>query len=161
MVTSWRTRKLIQEPQPGRSETGFSFIFFNLSWAVQLRYIYIYIYIYIKIAEQHNPNRWIYYDVNVFGICFPHIWSFGKNKYQIHFYVTVNMDDFKTVYIYESLLVVANFSINGRFCLVSLGNPTFSNIFPRARHVLMTFELWTLCARLFRRIFLYLLLSSQ
>ena len=35
----------------------------------------------------------------------------------------------------------AYFLINGRFCLVSLGNPTFSNIFPRARHVLMTFEL--------------------
>ena len=32
------------------------------------------------------------------------------------------------------------FSINGRFCLVSLKNPTFSNIFPRAKHVLMTFE---------------------
>ena len=30
---------------------------------------------------------------------------------------------------------------NWRFCLVSFGNPTFSNIFPRARDVLMTFEL--------------------
>ena len=31
-------------------------------------------------------------------------------------------------YIYENLRV-AYFSINRRFCLVSLGNPTFSNIF--------------------------------
>ena len=29
-----------------------------------------------------------------------------------------------------------------------LGNPTFPNMFPRARHVLNTFKLWTLCARL-------------
>ena len=35
----------------------------------------------------------------------------------------------------------------------SLGNPTFSNTFPRARHVLMTFELRTLCVS-FRCIFL-------
>ena len=51
------------------------------------------------------------------------------------------MDDFKTIYIYENLHVVAYFLINGRFCLVSLGNPTFSNMFPCARNVLMTFEL--------------------
>ena len=43
------------------------------------------------------------------------------------------------IYTYENLFV-AYFSINGRFCLVSLKNPTFSNIFPRAKHVLMTFE---------------------
>ena len=49
------------------------------------------------------------------------------------------------IYTYENLFV-AYFSINGRFCLVSLKNPTFSNIFPRAKHVLMTFEFWTLCA---------------
>ena len=38
------------------------------------------------------------------------------------------------------------FLINERICLVSLGNTTFSNMFPHARHVLMTLELWTLCA---------------
>ena len=43
------------------------------------------------------------------------------------------------IYTYENLFV-AYFSINGSFCLVSLKNPTFSNIFPRAKHVLMTFE---------------------
>ena len=60
-------------------------------------------------------------------------------------------------------LVVAYFSINGSFCLVSLENPTFSNIFPRARHVLMTFELWTLCARLciFSLYISHLVLTSQ
>ena len=38
------------------------------------------------------------------------------------------------IYTYENLFV-AYFSINGRFCLVSLKNPAFSNIFPRAKHV--------------------------
>ena len=55
--------------------------------------------------------------------------------------MTFNMDDFKTIYVYENLFVVAYFLINRRSGLVSLGNPTFSNIFPHARHVLMTFEL--------------------
>ena len=85
------------------------------------------------------------------------------SKYQILSYTTFNMDDFKTIYIYENLLVVAYFLINGRIYLVSLGNPTFSNMFPRARHVLKTFELWTLCARLwiFSLYISHLLLSSQ
>ena len=63
----------------------------------------------------------------------------------------------------KNLLVVAYFSINGRFCLISLGNPTFSNIFPRARHVLITFESWTLYVRLciFLLYISHLLLSSQ
>ena len=66
------------------------------------------------------------------------------------------------IYTYENLFV-AYFSINGRFCLVSLKNPTFSNIFPRAKHVLMTFEFWTLCACLsiFSLYISHLLLSSQ
>ena len=58
------------------------------------------------------------------------------------------MDDFKTICIHEKLLVFAYFLINGRICLVSLGNTAFANMFPRARHILMTFELWTLCVRL-------------
>ena len=62
------------------------------------------------------------------------------------FQIIFNMDDSKLIYTYKNLL--AYFSINGRFCLVSLGNLTFSNIFSRARHVLLTFESWTLCARL-------------
>ena len=65
--------------------------------------------------------------------------------------------------IYMKNLLVAYFLINGRFCLVSLGNSAFSNMFPRAGHVLMTFELWTLCARLciFSLHISHLLLSSQ
>ena len=46
----------------------------------------------------------------------------------------------RSIYV-KNLLVVAYFSIKRRFCLVSLANPTFSNIFPRAKYVLMTFEL--------------------
>ena len=70
---------------------------------------------------------------------------------------------FQTISIYENLLVIAYFSTNGRSCLDSLGNPTFSNMFLRARHVLMTFELWTLCARLciFSLYISHLLQSSQ
>ena len=66
------------------------------------------------------------------------------------------------IYTYENLFVVY-FSINGRFCLVSLKNPTFSNIFPHAKHVLMTFEFWTLCACLciFSLYISHLLLSYQ
>ena len=59
------------------------------------------------------------------------------------------MDNFKTICIYENLLVFEYFLINGKFCLVSLWNQTFSNIFPCARHVLISFELWTLCAHLY------------
>ena len=67
----------------------------------------------------------------------------------IHSYTTSNMDDFKTICIYENLLVFAYFLINEKIYLVSLGNPTFSNIFSCVRHVLNTFELWTLCAHLY------------
>ena len=86
---------------------------------------------------------------------------FEKNKYQIHSYITFNMDDSK--WSIHMKTYVAYFSINGRFCLVSLKNPTFSNIFPRAKHVLMTFEFWTLCACLsiFSLYISHLLLSSQ
>ena len=47
--------------------------------------------------------------------------------------------------------------------LVSLGNPTFSNMFPRARHILMILKLWTLCAHLciFLLYISHLLQSSQ
>ena len=55
------------------------------------------------------------------------------------------MDDFKTICMYENLLVFEYF-LNGRFFLISFGNPIFSKILPRARHVLNTFEL---CARLY------------
>ena len=68
-----------------------------------------------------------------------------KNKYQIQSHTTFNMDDSKTIYYtYENLLVVAYFSINGRFCLVSLGNPTFSNIFSTCRTY--SFDFWIMKA---------------
>ena len=51
------------------------------------------------------------------------------------------MDDFKTICKYENLVFFAYFLVNGTIFLVSFGNPTFSNIFLRARHVLNTFEL--------------------
>ena len=55
--------------------------------------------------------------------------------------MTSNMGDFKRICIHENLVVFAYFLINGWFCLISLGNPTFSNIFTRARHDLNTFKL--------------------
>ena len=91
-------------------------------------------------------NTYIYIYIY---ICKGFILSFWKNKYQVHSYTTPYMDNFKTVCIYENLLVFAYFLKNGRIDLISLGNPTFSNIFPHARHVLNTFELWTLCAHLY------------
>ena len=111
----------------------------------------------MKVSMDWNPTVWsfsatfILSDFNLYLLsCCP----FRKNKHQIQSYTTFNMDDSKLIYT-----LVAYFSINGRFCPLSLGNPTFSNMFPRARHVLMTFELWTLCARL--HIFsLYILICS-
>ena len=73
------------------------------------------------------------------------------------------MIDFRAICIRENLLVFAYFLMSRRIYLVSLGNPTFSNIFPRARHILMTFKLWPLCARLciFSLYISHLLQSSQ
>ena len=111
-------------------------------------------------------RTWIFSATFILSDFNPYLLSycpFGKNKYQIQSYTTFNMDDFKTIYIYENLLDIAYFLINERFCLVSLGNPTFSNMFPHARHALTTFEWWTLCARLciFLLYISHLLLSSQ
>ena len=50
-----------------------------------------------------------------------------------------NMDDFKTICIYENYLVFAYFLINGRFCFASLGNPTFSNV-PETFLTLLNYE---------------------
>ena len=84
-----------------------------------------------------------------FWSIFTFILYLRNNKYQIQSYTKFNMVVFKTIYIYENLLVFAYFLINGRIYLVSLGNPTFSNTFLRARAVRMTFELRTLCVRLY------------
>ena len=59
------------------------------------------------------------------------------------------MGDFGMICIRENLFVFAYFLINGRIYFVSLGNPTFSNIFPRARHIPNIFESWMLCAHLY------------
>ena len=88
---------------------------------------------------------------------------FGKTNTKYNLKTTFNMDDFKTIYIHENLQVVAYFLINVRIYLVSLGNPTFSNMLTLVRHVLKTFELWTLCERLriFSLYISHLFLSSQ
>ena len=93
---------------------------------------------------------------------FTFILSFRKKLIPNTFLHNIWHGWFLMIYTYENLFV-AYFSINGRFCLVSLKNPTFSNIFPRAKHVLMTFEFWTLCACLsiFSLYISHLLLSSQ
>ena len=75
---------------------------------------------------------------------FTFILSFRKNNFQIHSY-TSNTDDFKTICICENLLVFAYFLINWWFCLVSFGNPTFSNTFPRTRHVLNSWIMNAMC----------------
>ena len=95
----------------------------------------------MKVNIDRNPTVW--------KSIFTFILSFRKDKYQIHSYTTSNMDDFKTICIYKNLHVFEYFLINGVIYLVSFGNPTFSNIFPRTRHVLTTFELWTVCVRLY------------
>ena len=128
------------------------YIYISSSWDMMMMvmiYIYIYIYIYeskygskfdsIKVAEKHH--NFCYFHTVGFWSIFTFILSFRKSKHQIQSYTSFTMDDFKTIYIYENLLVIAYFLINRRIYLVYLGNPTFSNMFPRARHVLMTFEL--------------------
>ena len=84
-----------------------------------------------------------------FWSIFTFILSFRKNKYQIYSYSTSTMDDFKTICIYRNILVFAYLLKNVRVYLVSLKNLTFWNIFLRAKHVLNTFKLWMLCARLY------------
>ena len=82
-----------------------------------------------------KPNQAKSYIFNMWSI-FTFILSFRKkNKYQIHSSTKSNMDDFKTICIYENLPVFAYFLKNGRIYLVSLKNSTFSNIFPRAGHI--------------------------
>ena len=98
-------------------------------------YIYIYIYIYMceskyglksdsmKVAEKHTT--FILSDFNTYLLSFC---PFGKTntKYNLTRHLTGMIPN--DLYIYENLLVIAYFSINGRFCLVSLGNATFSNV---------------------------------
>ena len=58
------------------------------------------------------------------------------DEYYIYIYIYIYITNikynltrwFQTIYIYENLLAVAYFSINGRFCVVSWENPTFSNV---------------------------------
>ena len=95
-----------------------------------------------------HHNKFTYLDNVCLLSSYCQIWfififilSFQKNKYQIHSYMTSNMDDYKMICIYENLLVFAYFLKNRRIYLVSLRNPTFSNIFPHAEHVLNIFKL--------------------
>ena len=130
------------------------YIYLYIQYVYNIYYFNIYIYniYYDAKSTLVNSPIWIimffcYLHTVGFWSIFTFIMSFRKNKYQIHSYTTFNMDDFKTICIYENLLVFAYFLINGRIRLVSLGNPTFSNIFSRAKHVRNTFKLWTLCER--------------
>ena len=59
------------------------------------------------------------------------------------------MDDFKTICIYENYLCLYISLKDGKIFLISWNIPTFSNIFPRAKHVCNTFELGMLCACLY------------
>ena len=59
------------------------------------------------------------------------------------------MGDFKTICIFENLPISAYFFKRREDFSCLLKNPIFSNIIPRAKHVLNTFELIMLCARLY------------
>ena len=71
------------------------------------------------------------------------------------------MYDFKTIGVYENLPIFAYFFKRREDFSRLLKNPTFSNIFPRAKHVVNTFELRTLCARLYVFVVFYLFLLFQ
>ena len=143
-------------------------------------HIYIYIYIYWQNFAKYKRyflSTYFLVDPFLMPYWFYSIWWELIDIFSIivYFPSTFNMtrkylvrkcllNSTKFVYIYIYIYIfVAYFSINGRFCLVSLKNPTFSNIFPRANHVLMTFEFWTLCACLsiFSLYISHWLLSSQ
>ena len=87
-------------------------------------------------------NILFFYFLHTIGFrsVFTFILSFWKNKYQIHSYTTSNMDNFKTICIYENLPISAYFfkKWEGFSCL--LKNPIFSNIIPHAKHILNTFN---------------------
>ena len=163
---------------------------FILSLDLQQRlYIYIYIYIYIMcvcvcvcvcvwwylpyiyIFKSHYNvtgtwkniwKCWISPKNEILSI-FAFMLSFRKNKYQIQSYITFNMDDSqRSLHMKTYFLRISQ--KNGRFCLVSLGNPTFSNIFfhvPDTFWWLLNYERCVHVCVSFRCIFLYLLLSSQ
>ena len=59
------------------------------------------------------------------------------------------MDDFKMICIYENLPIFAYFFKRREDFSHLLKNPPFSNIFPRTKHILNTFKLRTLYARLY------------
>ena len=60
-----------------------------------------------------NSLIWIMFFCFIHTVRFWSIFTFilscRKNKYQIQSYTTSNMDDFKTICIYENLLVLAYF----------------------------------------------------
>ena len=101
-----------------------------------------------------NSPIWImffcYLHTVRFWSIFTFILSFRKNKYLIQSYTTSNMDNFKTIFIHEDLLVCI-FLKNGRIYLVSLRNPIFSTTFPRVRHVLITWIMKTMCTFIYFR----------
>ena len=74
---------------------------------------------------------------------------FRKNKHQIHSYTISNRDDFKSICIYENLLIFAYFFKRREDFLVYEKNSTFSKVIPRVKHVLNTFKLRSLWARLY------------
>ena len=69
------------------------------------------------------------------------------------------MDNFKTICIYEKLPISAYFFKRREDISCLLKNPIFSNIIPRAKHVLNTFKLRTLYARFFFFFVVYILFA--
>ena len=111
------------------------YIYIHLYTYIHVLYIYVCmcaytLYKYIHIV--HLQSRLIHLYIFTF------ILSFQKNKYQIHSN-TSNMDDFKTFCIYENLPIFTYFFKRREDFSCLLKNPIFSNIIPRAKHVLNTF----------------------
>ena len=75
---------------------------------------------------------------------------FGKTntKYILTWYLT-RMTSKQSVYMKTYLFLRISLKKTGGFFLSLKKNPTFSNIFPCTKHILNTFKLRTLCARLY------------
>ena len=105
------------------------------------------IYIYMK-KQNNNPNWWIYCDVkstlNV-SVSITIIRTLMSGKLFIQWWMLVEITGANI----QKLSYLLSISLKDRRIFLIWNNPAFSNIFPHAKHVLNTFKLRTLCARLY------------
>ena len=85
--------------------------------------------------------------------CFTHM-LFWCSQFVDGSYIYIRGNIFENVWFpietRQNLPFIKKYRKTSKFSYIQivLGNRTFSNIFPRAKHVLNTFKLYTLCARL-------------